>query len=100
MNSPQLQIDFTQPIVHHENNRESQLHFEANRDRFSAQCKIAFDAMMQGERLTTAKALIEYGIGDLRRRVKDLKDMWGVPVQSVIIHGKFKEYFININNPN
>lgn len=98
MNSPQLQIDFTQPIVHHENNRESQLHFEANRDRFSAQCKIAFDAMMNGERLTTAKALIQYNIGDLRRRVKDLKDMWGVPIETEIIKGKYKEYFITKTN--
>jgi hypothetical protein len=97
MSTQQLPIDFTQPLVHRENNKESQALFEENKDRFSAQCRIAYDAMMQGERLTTAKALIEYGIGDLRRRVKDLKDMWGVPVQSVIVQGKFKEYFINID---
>ena len=50
---------------------------------------------MRGERLTTAKALIQYEVGDLRRRVKDLKDMWAVPVQSEIIKGKYKEYYIN-----
>lgn len=97
MNRPQLQIDFTQPLVHNENNVESQLIFEANKDKFSNQCKIVFEAFLRGERLTTAKALIHYGIGDLRRRVKDLKDMWGVPVQSELIEGNFKEYFINQN---
>ena len=97
MTTPQLQIDFTQPLVHHENNVESQLHFEANKDKFSNQCKIVFEALMRGERLTTATALIKYGIGDLRRRCKDLRDMWSVPVQSEYIDGRYKEYFIKKN---
>lgn len=103
MSTPQLKIDFNlpvdfrDPLVHKENNTESQKHFEANTDHFSNQCKIVFEALMRGERLTTAKALIEYGVGDLRRRVKDLIDMWNVPVQSEFIKGKYKEYYININ---
>lgn len=94
-----LPVDFTETLVHHENNNESQMLFDENKDRFSTQCRIVYDAMMKGERLTTAKALIEYSVGDLRRRVKDLKDFWQVPVESVLVEGKYKEYFIN-NNPN
>jgi len=96
----QLQIDFS-TLSHQENNIESQRHFDENKDKFSKQCKIVYEALLRGERLTTAKALIEYGIGDLRRRIKDLKDIWSVPIQSKYIEGNYKEYFININtNPN
>lgn len=98
METSQLLIDFDKPLFHLENNAESQAHFEANKDRFSKQCKIVYDALMKGERLTTTKALLQYKVGDLRRRVKDLKDMWKVPVESEIIEGKYKEYYITQTN--
>jgi len=91
---PQLEIDFTKPLFHIENNAESQQIFEANERKFSNQCQIVYDALLRGERLTTALALIKYNIGDLRRRVKDLKDIFKVPVQSEIQKGGFKEYFL------
>jgi hypothetical protein len=31
----------------------------------------------------------------LRRRVKDLKDMWNVPIESEMVEGHYKEYFLN-----
>ena len=80
--------------AHTENNLESQEHFDNNRDKFSNQCKIVYDALMSGERLTTTTALLKYGVGDLRRRIKDLKDYWNIPIQSKFIKGKFKEYFM------
>jgi len=92
----QLLIDFTKPLVHYENNAESQFIFDANKDQFNKQCRIVYDALMRGERLTTTKALLHYKVGDLRRRIKDLKDNWNVPIQSVLIEGKYKEFFINI----
>lgn len=99
----QLTLDFTKPLTHKENNRESQLHFESNVEHFSKQCKIVYIAMKSGERLTTAKALVKYGVGDLRRRVKDLIDNWGVPVQSDYHHDpegnktRYKEYFLKLD---
>ena len=98
MNTTQLEIDFRAPLVHHENNPESQKIFDGNIDHFSNQCKIVYNAFKRGERLTTTKALVEYGIGDLRRRVKDLIDSYGVSVQKETVEGKYKEYFININS--
>lgn len=92
----QLQIDFS-TLSHQENNIESQRHFDENKDKFSKQCKIVYEALLRGERLTTAKALIEYGIGDLRRRCKDLRDMWNIPVQSEYVENRYKEYFLKIN---
>jgi hypothetical protein len=89
----QITIDFSN-LEHFENNIESQNNFDANIDKFSNQCKIVFKALLRGEKLTTTKALLEYGIGDLRRRVKDLKDMWNVPVECRYVDGRFKEYFL------
>lgn len=89
-----LQLDFSQ-LHHTENKISNQEHFERNKDKFSNQCKIVYEALLRGERLTTTKALINYGIGDLRRRIKDLKDIWNVPIQDEYVKGKFKEYFLN-----
>ena len=90
----QPKIDFSQ-LTHIENKISNPEHFEANKDKFSNQCKLVYEAILRGEKLTTAKALIEYGIGDLRRRIKDLKDTWNVPISDQYVKGKFKEYFLN-----
>jgi hypothetical protein len=89
----QIAIDFTQ-LHHTENKICNQEHFERNKERFSNQCKIVYEALLRGERLTTTQALLKYRIGDLRRRIKDLKDIWDVPVQDKVVEGKFKEYFL------
>lgn len=90
----QLEIDFSQ-LHHVENKVANQEHFERNKEKFSNQCRIVYEALLRGERLTTTNALIKYHIGDLRRRIKDLKDMWNVPVKDQYVEGKFKEYFLN-----
>ena len=99
----QKEIDFNKPIIHYENNVESQEHFESNERHFNKQCLITYKAMLQGVKLTTASALLKYGIGDLRRRVKDLKDDHGIDVKSKWIRkngSRYKEYFLeNGNNP-
>ena len=55
------------------------------------------DALKRGERLTTTTALLKYGIGDLRRRIKDLIDIHKIDVKSELQQGRFKVWFI-INN--
>jgi len=95
MKNQELELDFDQ-LHHQENNVDSQRHFEENKERFSNQCKIVYEALLRGERLTTTKALLKYKIGDLRRRIKDLKDIWQVPIQDEYVDGKFKEYYLNI----
>ena len=89
----QPEIDFSQ-LQHIENKVSNQEHFEANKDKFSNQCKIVYEALLRGEKLTTTSALINYRIGDLRRRIKDLKDTWNVPIKDKFVEGKFKEYFL------
>lgn len=57
-----------------ENNRESQTILEYNVPHFKGQCKIVFDALMRGEILTTSTALLKYKVGDLRARIRDIKN--------------------------
>lgn len=93
-NKTQNEIDFSE-LQHIENNPGSQEHFNQNKEKFSNQCRIVYEALLNGERLTTTKALLKYKIGDLRRRIKDLKDVWNIPIESEMIEGNYKEYYIN-----
>ena len=95
--SNQPKINFEE-LSHIENKISNQEHFEANKDKFSHQCRVVYEALLRGEKLTTSTALIIYRIGDLRRRIKDLKDIWNVPIQDQYVEGKFKEYFLINNN--
>lgn len=81
---------------HIENTAENQKQFEKNKKQLSRQCQIVYDAFLRGEKLTTSTALIKYGVGDLRRRVKDLKDIWNIPVEDQYLYGRFKEYFLKM----
>lgn len=68
----QLAIEFQ---VHtHENNRESQMILQENVSHFTGQCKTVFEALMRGEVLTTSTALLKYKVGDLRARIRDIKN--------------------------
>lgn len=92
-NPTDLELDFSQ-LNHIENKTSNQEHFERNKDKFSNQCKLVYEALLRGEKLTTTQALLNYGIGDLRRRCKDLRDMWNVPVKSEYVNGRYKEYYL------
>ncbi|TDO66944.1 helix-turn-helix protein [Flavobacterium chryseum] len=94
MNQQEINFD---DLFHYENKISNQEHFERNKERFSNQCRIVYEALLRGERLTTTKALIDYQIGDLRRRIKDLKDIWNVPISWEYKEGKYKEFFLTIN---
>jgi len=71
----QLALDFTH---RQENNYQSRKHLEENRDKFSRQCALVYSLLKSGVRLTMKNALNEYNIGDIRRRIKDLRDICGV----------------------
>lgn len=92
----QLTFDYTAPVnlVHSkENNSESQALLEANRGRLNNQCLTVLQALQRGERLTTGSALLKYGIGDLRRRVKDLLDK-GYPISKETQENRFKIFYM------
>lgn len=89
-----------------ENALENEKHLVANEARFSEQCRKVLELLKSGIVLTTGKALTEYGIGDLRRRIKDLKDMnsiknieWRWHLDKDGKTTRFKEWFISIEKP-
>lgn len=83
-------------IKHYENLPENQRHFNKNKKHFSRQCTVVLNALKRGERLTTVSALMKYKIGDLRRRIKDLRDYHNIDVKSSFVPGtRFKEYYLN-----
>lgn len=85
-------------INHIENLPENQKHFQKHKKHYSKQCVIVLQALQRGERLTTLTALMKYRIGDLRRRIKDLKDYHQIDIKSSFVPGtRFKEYYISQN---
>lgn len=89
-----------------ENNLDNEKHKSANEERFSEQCRKVLELLKSGVVLTTGKALTEFGIGDLRRRIKDLKDMNGIKDIQWRWHldkdgntTRFKEWFMEIPKP-
>lgn len=76
--------------------------YDANLDDFNKQCRKVYELMTQGRRLTVREALLKFNIGDLRRRVKDLIDVYGVPIKKDYAtdkHGtvtRFKVYYLEM----
>jgi hypothetical protein len=80
-----------------ENNAESTATLREMKDIIPNQCRLILDAMMRGERLTVKSAINQYNIGDLRRRIKDLKDYYKVPISSQRL-GYKKEWFMTLED--
>lgn len=88
----QLSINFN--VVHaRENNAESQSTLELKRERFNKQCWNVLMRLLAGEKITN-KTGLDTGIGDIRRRAKDLIDGYGIPIKRewALIDGKKQEY--------
>lgn len=86
----QLTIDFVHEL---ENNPDSQRHLELKREDFNAQCWVVLKRMLNGEKLTYLTS-INSGIGDIRRRAKDLIDSKGIPVKRewAVVDGVKQDY--------
>lgn len=90
----QLQITFSP-----QNSSSNQAILDANRERLSNQCQIVLGALLSGERLTTASALINYGVGDLRARIRDILHS-GIEVSKKLEDGRFKVYYMTYEQIN
>lgn len=85
-----MQIEF---VFQRQNSFDNQAILEANKDRLSNQCRILLNALLRGERLTTSSALLNYGIGDARARVRDLIKS-GIQVSKELQADRFKVYYM------
>lgn len=95
----QLEIDWTNVVHTKENNKYSQEILESRYEDFSDQCKTIYDLFKSGKKLTVKEAMNKHDIGDLRARVRDLRNA-GVDVKDNMIGKGFKEYFMINNNQN
>lgn len=84
----QITLDFT--IHSQENNPLSQAHLEANKELFTVSCLCVLEALVRGEILTTDNAKEKAGTRSLPRRIKDLRDDFGLSISSdwVIVDGR------------
>ena len=66
--------DFTKAVHVRENSAANEAHLNANRFHFTGQVAVVISLLQAGNVLSTRTALAYYNIGDLRRRIKDIKD--------------------------
>lgn len=76
-----------------ENNAESEINLESNRERFQGQCKKLYDYLMSGGRCNGDQAKELFGIRHLPRRKKDLTDQ-GFKISDEWV-GKMKDIFMS-----
>lgn len=72
--------DFTRAIHNRENNQKSQNILDENRQKFTGQCAIIMSLFNKGVVLSSYSAMVQYGIGHLARRIKDLRDNFGINI--------------------
>lgn len=72
--------DFTRVIHNRENNQKSQGILDENRQKFTGQCAIIMSLFNKGVVLSSYSAMVTYGIGHLARRIKDLRDNFGINI--------------------
>jgi hypothetical protein len=89
----QIELDFNKSHGK-ENTQENEINYLGDLEHFNNQCRIVLEQLLTGRRLTTISAL-RLGVGDLRRRIKDLIDIHNIPVQKEYRNGsRFKEFFL------
>lgn len=78
---PPIKKPVDYPIVSAQNNKESTLHYEKNKVKFSGQRKTVFEYLMiDGNYLTVKKAMNELNIASLPKRIEELKKQFGVKI--------------------
>ena len=83
-----------------ENNPESQKNYEENLGKFNRNCRIIFEQLMKGRKLTGID-VAKLGILEYRKRFDDLRKLHNIPVKDGYVPGKrhkawwLEESFIN-----
>ena len=88
------QLTIFDTITHHENNAESQQHYEANKIKFSRKCKQVLEILISGKRINVLDALVKHGISSLPRRILDLKNKEVEISDKWVKEHSYKEWFM------
>ena len=89
----QIKINFDEIVHSKENNRYSQGVLENEYTRLNKNCKILYDALKRGEKLTGMLVVQRYNMLEYRRRFKDLKDA-GIDIKENTLKGGIKVWYI------
>ena len=89
----QTQLNFDEITLHKENNRESEQILCDQLPRLSNNCKILYEALKRGERLSGADVVSKYGMLEYRRRFSDLIAA-GIDVKSDKLENGCKVWYL------
>lgn len=89
----QLTIDWNQVTHTSENNSHSEQILFDQYDRLNHNCKLIYDALKRGERLTGRDIVSRFGMLEYRRRLKDLKEA-GIEIHEKTLEGGAKQWWI------
>lgn len=89
----QLEIDWTRVSHTKENNSHSEAILFEEYERLNHNCKIIYDALKRGERLTGRDIVTRYGMLEYRRRIADIRAA-GVEIKEEILKDGSKIWYL------
>lgn len=89
----QQEINFNEIVLHNENNAHSEAILLEQAPRLSNNCKVLYEALLRGERLTGLLIMQRYNMIEYRRRMKDLKSA-GVEIKENKLPNGCKEWYL------
>jgi hypothetical protein len=89
----QLSIDWDNVTHVRENNSHSEQILFDQYERLNHNCKIIYDALKRGERLTGRDIVSRFGMLEYRRRIADLRDA-GLEIQETTLKGGAKQWYL------
>jgi len=89
----QLIIDWDAIPHKKENNSHSEAILFDQYERLSRNCKVLYDALQRGERLTGAVIVTKYNMLEYRRRILDLKSA-GIEIKERLLPDGVKEWWM------
>jgi hypothetical protein len=89
----QLPIDWNNVVHQKENNSHSEQILFDQYERLNHNCKIIYDALKRGERLTGRDIVSRFGMLEYRRRIADLRDA-GIEIQETTLKGGAKQWYL------
>lgn len=89
----QTEIDWTKVSHTRENNSHSEAILFDQYDRLNHNCKLIYDALVKGERLTGRDIVTRFGMLEYRRRIMDLRAA-GIEIKETLLSNGAKEWWI------